>query len=390
MWKLRGNCLLLAVLADLIHFASALSVDGAAAGGLRQRSARSGRDHMDHLEASRKQKQQQGDGVPIMTGCLQLCGPDDQSCTTQCEVCVEMAKCESISDPACSDCAEQSDTWRRASKASEDWTTDGGGIPMVRDSTRTELQRAAFSERTGLHRFRLARRGVLQAQRHAEWALEERHEEAERLRESKEALKDAKAAMHKWDVENSKQLKELDAALAEKEEAVRILESQLEKVEKDGGPDQEKHAWELHQQLDVSKKALAKARLEKELYEDDAEWYESRLKAEKQAAEEDLKERLQLFKVTTQKEELSKKQLDAAKETYHVEAEALQEQNRKIASLEAQFHNYTLQLPISWRHREEGPSSKDGAAPVPHSGGSSPRLSIFFLLLWPFLVSCAA
>mmetsp|Transcript_62561 Transcript_62561/g.116336 ORF Transcript_62561/g.116336 Transcript_62561/m.116336 type:complete len:370 (+) Transcript_62561:126-1235(+) len=290
--------------------------------------------------------------VPIVTGCVKLCGVEDQSCATQCEVCVEMAKCRTDVDQ-CDACAKKAEEWKRASSASQDWARDAGGIPMRQDEARTRLQRAAFSERDGLHSFRRARLGVLKAQRQAEWAQEERHEEAERLRESKAALKGARGELDKWELQNSRKVKDMDKEMAEKAEAVRILEGQLEKEVKN--ENRAADVRSLEDRLRAKKQELANAQQAKDARKEDAEWYRDKLQKDVSDVEADLKLRLQHFHAATVREKVSRQSLEEAKETYRVEATTLQERGEQKDKLEAQFQNYTAQLPASWRRRlQEG------------------------------------
>merc|ERR1719506_3435684 len=75
---------------------------------------------------------------------------------------------------------------------------------------------------------RIARSGVLKAQREAEWAAEERHMSAKSLRETRQVLKGARLEVTRWKLQNEKKLKAKRAKALEQRQERQAAEQDLE------------------------------------------------------------------------------------------------------------------------------------------------------------------
>lgn len=147
---------------------------------------------------------------PIVTGCLAECSSQDQSCVTECQVCVEKHHCKLL-DEACRPCFEEvyaTNTWSRRADSN---TLDNGGVPLIHDGIRAQFMDAKLEALKSQRELRAARGGVLKAQREAEWATEERKSSEEGVRMAKTVLKDAEGKVKKWKLQNAEKLKAMRA-----------------------------------------------------------------------------------------------------------------------------------------------------------------------------------
>lgn len=142
---------------------------------------------------------------PIITGCLKECGYKDQTCVTQCQVCIEQNECRILGK--CDSCLREAHAQMVGAKALDKGVVDSGGVALVRDGLLADMTSAKLEALEWKRKLRIARKGVLEAQREAEWAAEERHAAAKKLEDSREALKSARLEVTRWKLQNAKKLK---------------------------------------------------------------------------------------------------------------------------------------------------------------------------------------
>mmetsp|Transcript_118655 Transcript_118655/g.215789 ORF Transcript_118655/g.215789 Transcript_118655/m.215789 type:complete len:392 (+) Transcript_118655:185-1360(+) len=147
---------------------------------------------------------------PIITGCLAECGAQEQSCVTECQVCVEKNKCKLL-DEACSSCFQEVHAMKSWKNRADSNTLDNGGMPLIHDGIRAQLMDAKLEALKSQRELRAARGGVLKAQREAEWATEERKSSEKSVRVAKTVLKDAKEKVERWKLQNAERLKAMRA-----------------------------------------------------------------------------------------------------------------------------------------------------------------------------------
>jgi len=134
---------------------------------------------------------------PIITGCLEACGTEDQSCVTQCEVCVEQNVCPQL-QTNCSTCLDEVQEMREDMRKRGDIGSDSGGLALAHEGLSQQLRLARLQAMDGTRKLRGARDGVLQAQRGVEWAAEEKREEVNRLESVEEHLESTKKDSERW------------------------------------------------------------------------------------------------------------------------------------------------------------------------------------------------
>mmetsp|Transcript_38195 Transcript_38195/g.109647 ORF Transcript_38195/g.109647 Transcript_38195/m.109647 type:complete len:363 (+) Transcript_38195:32-1120(+) len=125
---------------------------------------------------------------PIITGCLAECGAGEQSCVTDCQVCVEKNVCGDLAN--CTICRDEARETKKLFEAQGNNSVlgDSGGAPLVHEGFRQQMMRAQLQSLEGHRRLRSSRKSVLEAQRLAEWAVEEHKEELDKLRATREEV----------------------------------------------------------------------------------------------------------------------------------------------------------------------------------------------------------
>jgi len=105
---------------------------------------------------------------------------------------------------------------RRDAEKLHGLVSDGGGEPMIRADIKVHLARAQIQNLHSRRALREARGGVLEAQRQAEWASQERQEQTEYLREAKSNYEKSKDDVAKWRLKSARKLKKMrsDAAIS--------------------------------------------------------------------------------------------------------------------------------------------------------------------------------
>jgi len=180
---------------------------------------------------------------PIITGCLEECGTEDQSCVTQCEVCVEQQTCSDL-QTNCTTCLDEAHEMKADMRRRGNVGSDSGGIPLEHEGIRQRHDLARLQAMDGTRRLRGARDGVLQAQRGVEWAAEESREEVDRLSGVQAHLDETKTDARRWSERSQAKLGELKQNRSDCRRAVQRTLRQLRVAEK---------------RLEAAQKALAEA-----------------------------------------------------------------------------------------------------------------------------------
>ncbi|CAK0884235.1 unnamed protein product [Prorocentrum cordatum] len=153
-------------------------------------------------------------GRPIVTGCLLECGVQDQSCVTQCQVCVEEQKCRTLRSDRCGVCLREVRDSTRARATANGVTIDSGGVPLAHEGVQVRLEAARFRSVDEIRLTRRARDAVLVAQRQVEWAAEEWTDQSHELHRAKARLKLAQEQYAISTVEHAKKVKKLESQIA--------------------------------------------------------------------------------------------------------------------------------------------------------------------------------
>lgn len=290
---------------------------------------------------------------PIITGCLQECGVQDQSCTTECEVCVEEHQCLKVTQD-CGECLEQAQQTRKLAKFNEaegQFMADSGGAPMVHDDIRTELVNAKLMSVDGKQKLRQARDAVLQAQRNAEWSAAERAEQAQKLHAAKNLLKDDEDEVTEWKLHNEKAGKKHRAKLKRKREEQHSAEKRLRKTMKEleraeGMTDDDENSTstkeQLQQEVVEERKAVKKAEKAAEEASQDAGWIDRELQKEMSESKRNVKRNIKDLKMARALERMSRERLEEAKKRYREASKASQKLEANVVELEARIHEHPL------------------------------------------------
>jgi len=275
---------------------------------------------------------------PVITGCLRECGNRDQSCATQCQVCVEMSGCASLASEDCGACRAEVREARRWAETASAGTMDSGGRPMLREGAEMEFRHAHLSSLDAKRRLRHARGIILRAQRQAEWAHRENLEEVERLRESKTVLKRREEELKEWHQEHTERLRAMREELGERRGVLKRTErylvrakERLFRVRKRLG---RFHAGKRHErwqhleheaeeayerrraEVREQRRSIKRIRLKLRMRKEDAKWLGQGLRREIEEARELVGRDLGQVEATRGLWEHSRRELERAKERY--------------------------------------------------------------------------
>eukprot|EP00928_Gymnodinium_smaydae_P062959 TRINITY_DN4667_c0_g2_i2.p1 TRINITY_DN4667_c0_g2~~TRINITY_DN4667_c0_g2_i2.p1 ORF type:complete len:268 (-),score=24.12 TRINITY_DN4667_c0_g2_i2:184-987(-) len=179
---------------------------------------------------------------PVITGCFRQCGIDDQTCVTQCQVCVEQHRCSTLAH-GCEVCVKEVREMLREADTLDAGVVDSGGASLAIDALRLQKQEATEVAVSAQRRLLHQRDQVLQAQRQVEWAAAERRESRGRLKYARKRLQHRMKDVRKNSGDSRKKTQAAHAVRA----AVRDLKS-ARRMEK----------W-LRQRLDHAKHDYLKA-----------------------------------------------------------------------------------------------------------------------------------
>jgi hypothetical protein len=300
-------------------------------------------------------------GIPMITGCLQACGLNDQVCVTDCQVCVERHHCKRVDESHCKMCAAEvaaesedvsSGNLRNSGsdKKMRDLVLDSGGVPLIRDGVQNLLLRAQADEISEKRHLRRARNDVLRAQRQSDWATRQRHEETSDLRDATHTLRDARKDLHEWREQEKDKLKDLKAA------------------------DRKDHGLKL--------RGLKKSNRTKQA-ELDAKWIEGGLLEEIDQERTDVNDAVADHRLAVVAGRLSRKELKKAKRQFLRTASIYHESEKRVRRLIRKLRRLSIKLQASPKTTEKivGPD-KSQAEPLASRG-----ISAVVLLLPVFFVA---
>jgi len=305
---------------------------------------------------------------PIITGCLKECGTRDQSCATQCQVCVEMHGCKLLADEECSECLEQVRATVRWSKTVNDGVLDSGGRSQLKDGVRMHLAATklhVWDAKRHLHR---ARDGVINAQRQVEWAVEENRRQAERLQESESLLKRKEEEVVKWRTEHAKRLKALHGEVAtmrkEQQRTKHHLRQGLRRLrrvqQRLARSEEHKEHWtrlEMAAEQAVKRRRkqckeqkhdlkLLKERIQQR--EDDAVWLEKGLRREIREAKELVEKDRRQLQLERDFLCVSRERLEEAKQHYRKAVATTTHEGEVLRKLQKRLDHFALTPPKPW------------------------------------------
>lgn len=292
---------------------------------------------------------------PIITGCLATCGIWDQTCVTECQVCVEEHACKQVAK-GCDVCLQELRKAKSLSRSTKSVITDSGGVSLARDGVRTRLERAQIQALDKARELRRARGRVLKAQREAEWAEEEWKASVAKLRQAKLSLRRAKDEAAKWDLQRAKNMQDEQGKVLQHQAEISRLERSLQRAEKNlhearaelraakNDKDSsfarhrvrvlENEVWQLKRQLAAQQGASERAHDDLEKKQKDANWLDRGFHSETEAAGRQVKKVVYDVRAARAMARLSRKKLVDAKDHYRQAVTASQRAERAAVHLE--------------------------------------------------------
>lgn len=277
---------------------------------------------------------------PIITGCLKECGFKEQTCVTQCQVCIEQSECRILGK--CDPCLREAHAHKMEAEKADQGTLDDGGVSMMRDGMMAEMTHAKLTALDKKRELRTAREGVLKAQREAEWAVHERRAAAMNLIEARQVLRGARLQVTRWKLQNAKKLQDKRAKarqqrmerqkaerklVAAKKEAAeaenRLEEASADQVNattiegEDGPSDSESEdVWKLTKEAEERQAAVERAELDVEKSSSDAQWLDRGLRRRVKSAKNGAKKAREELLVARAHERVAREKLEDAKMRY--------------------------------------------------------------------------
>lgn len=302
---------------------------------------------------------------PIVTGCLGECGTKDQSCLTDCEVCVENHRC-SVVHLGCHSCLRAARASRRKSEEKgRGPVNDSGGIPLIREGIRVHLQHAQLRAFDSHRALRKARDGIIKAQRDAEWASQERREAVARLHKVRLGLKDAESDVVKWELKHAKKMQAMRAKTSEnrlarqrakkrlKDAKDDLREAMTQQQHRDAGDEAEDQhrdqvatavdaEWERRRQVEEKQQAVVHAENDLRKVRNDADWLDRGLQKDVHKARARAKRTLQDLHTARAMERVTRQELEAAKRDYLRLAATTQRHDKARERLETKLQNQPM------------------------------------------------
>lgn len=285
---------------------------------------------------------------PIITGCLAECGFQEQSCVTECQVCVEKNECDLLDDE-CKPCFEAVHATKAWNKRARGQTLDSGGAPLIHEGIRQEYVHLKLEALDSQRHLRTARAGVLKAQREAEWATEERKSTEQNMEMAKKVLKDAEDKVDKWKLQNANRLKamrektkkqrgEEEAARKELAKAKRRLKRAKWQLRNETLAAAEKES-ELKFRRLVQKRRKAVSDAEKALAkrQADADWLDRGLRKRVVKAREGVRDAREDLLTARAMERVSRERREDAKKAYVKAAEEAQSEEKAAAEMKGKL-----------------------------------------------------
>jgi len=299
---------------------------------------------------------------PIITGCLKECGYKEQTCVTQCQVCIEQNECRILGK--CDPCLREAHNARMSAKKIDNVILDLGGVSMMRDGMMAEMTQAKLLALESKRRLVKTRQGVLKAQREAEWAAEERHLAALNLIEARQVLKGARLEVTRWKLQNEKKLKAMRARAREqrlqRQKAERKLaaakskyskaQTKLEKasntsVTDDSQDDDE--VWRLANDVEERQQAVESAEGDVEKTSADGEWLDRGLRRRVKSAQSGARKAREELLVARAHERVARQRLDEAKVHYQTSVQSSQQADKAAEDSEQRLRKAPIQKEYS-------------------------------------------
>jgi len=300
---------------------------------------------------------------PIITGCLKECGYEEQTCVTQCQVCMEQNECRILQK--CDPCLREAHAQKVRAKEADKGTLDAGGVSMMRDGMMAEMTRAKLQAIDKMRELRSAREGVLKAQREAEWATEERHTSAKNLDEARQVLKGARMEVTRWKLQNAKKVaakrarareqrqqrqkseRKLAAAKRNYTKAQQRLEvasanETLDEEASPGGPEDSAEVWKLARDVEERQQAVEQAEQDVEKTSADGEWLDRGLRKQVKGAQTGARDAREELLEARARERVSRDRLDEAKEHYITAVKASQQAEKAAENSERRLREAPL------------------------------------------------
>jgi len=282
---------------------------------------------------------------------------------------------------------------------------DSGGVAMVRDGLLAEMTRARLEALDKSRLLRIARSGVLKAQREAEWATEERHMSAKNLQDARQVLKGKRLEVTRWKLSNEKKLKAKRAKALEQRQEKQAAEQDLEAArtkyskaqrrlriassnatELDPGSNESTAADDEMDsraaEVEERQEAVEEAERDVEKTSADGEWLDRGLKREVKGAQTGARKAREELLEGRARERVSRERLEEAKVHYVTAVKA--SQSAEKASREAE--RKLREAPLSPYPGPEGVAAvvKEKNATAVHSSAwrRTGGASLSLLLLW--------
>jgi hypothetical protein len=285
------------------------------------------------------------DRRPIITGCLKACGNEEQSCVTQCQVCMEQNGCRIGGD--CELCLKEARAMRLRYARTDKTILDSGGIAMMRDGLMAEMTEARLKALDWKRTLRVARENVLKAQREEEYATQERQMKAKGLKDATQELKSSKHEVERWKLQNEKKLKAARARAREQRQQRKIAERKLEaaklkhkEAERNfrivsnasitNTSEDEEEVWRASRELEEQRQAVEEAETLVEKTSEDGEWLDRGLQRRVRNSQRGAKEAREELLIGRARERVSQESLGEAKDKY-LEALAASNEADKVA-----------------------------------------------------------
>lgn len=319
---------------------------------------------------------------PIITGCSKACADvPHQACNTQCQVCVERYECHTV-DEDCPVCLKETRTLVHSVRHVDKQVFDSGGDPLIHDGLQMNLQSSKLDVRDGRRNLRKARNGVLEAQREAEWAVEERVEDIADLKARKARLRVTQAKVREWKQRNTHKLEKMRQSqelvhgrqvLAEND--LKKAETALQKFEERQGKhknhdDAEDTEWKLRREVERRKLADRRAQAKQRKLLSDSEWLDRNLQKEVKDVQQAVGRGREELRQARAMEKMTRHRLEGAKDIYRGAAKESQTLGQKAAALEAKLEDHPLPTDLPPNLSEEARTARcspycSGSAPVP-------------------------
>lgn len=349
--------------------------------GTRHRSAWREREAVDAALGVNHQR-------PIITGCLKECGYEEQTCVTACQVCIEQNECRILHQ--CDPCLEAARAQRMTSGKADQGILDSGGVAMIRDGLLALMTRARMEALDRKRDLRTARQGVLQAQREAEWATQERTLSAKNLEDARQGLKGARLEVTRWKLQNEKKVKVLRAKAREQRQDRRKAEQKLDAAKRKHAKAQhrlriatassanstednladvnvtedEDQIWKLAQEAEDKQEAVKRAEKDLETTKVEGEWLDRGLRRRVEGARTGAAQSREELLEGRARERVSSSALEEAKDHYVKAVKSSQYADKAAKEAEEKLRN----APLTDKEKKDG--KKDSKDATPHSAAS--------------------